>query len=50
MCGCCVAIATQQPHAPTYTKYDIQLQNVAPDDGLKSPKHAEYLMLNKDTL
>ena len=23
---------------------------VAPDDGLKSPKHVEHLMINKDTL
>jgi hypothetical protein len=29
---------------------DIQLQNVAPDDGLKSPKHVERLMINKDSL
>ena len=29
---------------------DIQLQNVAPDDGLKNPKHVEQLMINKDTL
>ena len=33
-----------------YTNSDIQTQNVAPDDGLKSPKHAEHLMINKDTL
>ena len=25
-------------------------KSVAPDDGLKSPKHAERLMINKDTL
>ena len=24
--------------------------NVAPDDGLKSPKHIEHIMINKDTL
>ena len=24
--------------------------NVAPDDGLKSPKQVEHLMMNKDTL
>ena len=35
---------------PAYTNCDIQLQNVAPDDGLKSPKHVERLMINKDTL
>ena len=33
-----------------YTKCDIQLQNVAPDGGLKSPKHVEHLIINKDTL
>ena len=37
--GCCVAIATQQPdiwyrHIPAYTKCDVQLINVVPDDGL----------------
>ena len=48
--GCCVATATQQPDAPAYTNCDIQLQNVAPDDGLKSLKHVEHLMINKDTL
>ena len=32
------------------TNRDIQLQNVAPGDGLKSPKHVEHLMINKDTL
>ena len=36
---CCVAIATQQPdvwyrHIPAYTKYDVQLIKVAPDEGL----------------
>ena len=35
---------------PAYTNCDIQLQNIAPDDGLKSPKHVERLMINKDTL
>ena len=35
---------------PAYTNRDIQLQNVVADDGLKSPKHVEHLMLNKDTL
>ena len=35
---------------PAYTSCDIQFQNVAPDDGLKSPKHVEHLMINKDTL
>ena len=48
--GCCVVITTQQPGVPAYTNCDIQLQNVAPDDGLKSPKHVEHLMINKDTL
>ena len=32
-----------------YTNDDIQLQNAAPDDGLKSPKHVEHLMINKDS-
>ena len=37
--GCCVTIATQQPdvlyrHMPAYTKCDVQLIKVAPDDGL----------------
>ena len=36
--------------APAYTNCDMQFQNVAPDDGLKSPKHVEHLMINKDTL
>ena len=36
---CCVAVATQQPdvwyrHTPAYTKCDVQLIKVAPDDGL----------------
>ena len=35
---------------PAYINCDIQLQNVAPDDGLKGPKHVEHLMINKDTL
>ena len=39
MCGCCVAIVTQQTdlwyrHIPAYTKCDVQLVKVAPDDGL----------------
>ena len=45
-----LAVVTQQPDVPAYTNYDIQLQNVAPDDGLKSPKHVERLMINKDAL
>ena len=40
----------QQPDVPPYTNCDVQIQNVAPDDGLKSPKHVEHLMVNKDTL
>ena len=37
--GCCVAKETQQPdvwyrHIPAYTKCDVQLIKVAPDDGL----------------
>ena len=43
-------VARQQPDVPAYSSCDIQLQNVAPDDGLKSPKHVEHLMINKDTL
>ena len=35
---------------PAYTNCDIQLQNIAADDGLKSPKHVEHLMINKDSL
>jgi hypothetical protein len=29
-----MAIAIQQPHVPAYTKRDVQLIKVAPDDGL----------------
>ena len=47
-CGCCHTTATRM--VPAYTNSDIQFQNVAPDDGLKSPKHVERLMINKDTL
>ena len=45
-------VAWQQPDVPAYMcrNCDIQLQNVAPDDGLKIPKHVEHLMVNKDTL
>ena len=32
--GCCVAIAIQQPDVSAYTKCDVQLIKVAPDDGL----------------
>ena len=42
-----LAVATQQLDLPAYTNCDIQLQNVAPDDGLKSPKHVEHLVENK---
>ena len=45
--GRCVGIIAQLPDVSAF--YDIQLQNVAPDDGLKSPKHVEHLMINKDT-
>ena len=45
-----VWLTTQQPDVPVYTNCDIQLQNLIPDDGLKSPKHVEHLMINKDTL
>ena len=33
-CGCCVVIATQQPHVSAYTKCDVQLIKVAPVGGL----------------
>ena len=36
--------------APAYSSSDIQPQNVAPDEGLNSPKHVEHFMINKDTL
>ena len=51
-CSTCFELfsCTQQPDLPAYTNYDIQLQNVAPDDGLKSSKHVEHLMINKETL
>ena len=39
-----------QPDVPAFTNCGKQLQNVAPDDGLKSPKHVEHLMINKVTL
>ena len=47
--GATFCIALQQPDVPAYTKCDIQLQNAAPDDGLKSPKHVKRLMINKDS-
>ena len=50
MCFEELPITTQQPDVPACTNCDIQLQNVAPDDGLKSPKHVEHLMINKDLL
>ena len=39
-----------KPVRLAYTICDIQLQNFAPDDGIKSPKHVEHLMINKDIL
>ena len=48
--GSCTVITAQQPHVPAYTNCDIQLQNIASDDGLKSPKHVEHLMINKDII
>ena len=41
--GCCVVIATQQQdvwyrRTPAYTKCDVQLIKVAPDDGLIQPE------------
>ena len=50
MSGFCVVITAQLPDVPAYTKCDVQLQNVAPEDGLKRPKQVENLMINKDTL
>ena len=44
------ATATRMVPAYMCTSCDIQLQNVAPDDGLKSPKHEKHLMINKGTL
>ena len=32
--GCCVDIATQQSDVPAYTKCDVQLIKVAPEDEL----------------
>jgi len=29
---------------------DLQLQNITPDGRLKSPKHVDHLMINKDSL
>ena len=37
-------IATQRPDVSEYTKCNVQLIKVAPDDGLISPKHVEHLM------
>ena len=33
-----------------YTNCNIHLKNVAPDVGLKSPKHVEHLLININTL
>ena len=41
---------TARRMVPAYTNCDIQLKIVVPDDGLKSPKHVEHLMINTDTL
>ena len=46
----CLLCTTARRMVPAYTNCDIQLQNVAPDDGLKITKHVEHLMINKDTL
>ena len=48
LCGYSHTTATRM--VPAYTNCYIQLQNVAPDHALKSPKHVEHLMINKDTL
>ena len=45
-----LVVPTQQPDLPANTSCDIQLQNIAPDDGLESTKHVEHLMINKDIL
>ena len=42
--GSCVAIGTQLPDLPAYTNCDVQLIEVAPEAGLKGPKHVEHLM------
>ena len=39
-------VVAASTYVPTYINCDIQLQNVAPDDGQKSPKHVESLMIN----
>ena len=39
-----------RPDVPAYTNCDTASRNVAPDDGLKSPKHVERLKINKDSL
>ena len=52
-CGCCVVVGRTGPSynhttarhmVPAYTKCDVQLKKVAPDD---STKHVEHLMENK---
>ena len=48
LCG--YSHTTARRMVPAYTNCDIQLQNVTPDDVLKSPKRVEHLMINKDTL
>ena len=44
-----IAMVKARRMVPAYTNCDMQLQHVAPDDGLKSPKHVQRLMINKDT-
>ena len=46
LCG--YSPTTARRMVPAYTKCDAQLIKVAPDDGLKSPKHVEHLLIKKD--
>ena len=39
-----------KPVRLAYTNCDTASKNIAPDNGLKSPKHVERLMINKDSL
>ena len=50
--GCCVTIATQQPHVwyrhvPAYTKCDVQLTKLLLMMDQYSPKHVDHLMENE---
>ena len=51
MCTTRLAVArNSQTYGTGLYQLRIQLQNVAHDDGLKSPKHVEHLMIDKDAL